>query len=291
MSGYILCQTKKAQRPYFIENISMNIYSIEELCYYLYHNLYLADHTVFNEELCNWLRDELELVHLAAKLKQNLERNVSVEEMIYPVFKEINYLTYEEMKGFNSRIVTYGKEKAAVRQKRKGDALTENGMYVNAIRVYQKLLEREDLSEQRKGFAASVRYNLGCAYSYLFQMEKAQECFLEAYREAHSKDALKAYIIAYSSVHDKTDYDKVMEELEVDEELKKNAWQVFEKLNLSPSEALRLFLRYVAENEKLPFSEVSVVVSDNDEDEDILNIVRERLKNPARRIRVNIDDL
>ena len=99
---------------------------------------------------------------------------------------------------------------------------TENGMYVNAIRVYQKLLEREDLSEQRKGFAASVRYNLGCAYSYLFQMEKAQECFLEAYREAHSKDALKAYIIAYSSVHDKTDYDKVMEELEVDEELKKD---------------------------------------------------------------------
>ena len=180
MSGYILCQTKKAQHPYFIENISMNIYSIEELCYYLYHNLYLADHTVFNEELCNWLRDELELVHLAAKLKQNLERNVSVEDMIYPVFKEINY------------------------------------------RVYQKLLEREDLSEQRKGFAASVRYNLGCAYSYLFQMEKAQECFLEAYREAHSKDALKAYIIAYSSVHDKTDYDKVMEELEVDEELKKD---------------------------------------------------------------------
>ena len=132
MSGYILCQTKKAQRPYFIENISMNIYSIEELCYYLYHNLYLADHTVFNEELCNWLRDELELVHLAAKLKQNLERNVSVEEMIYPVFKEINYLTYEEMKGFNSRIVTYGKEKAAVRQKRKGDALTENGMPISA---------------------------------------------------------------------------------------------------------------------------------------------------------------
>ena len=50
---------------------------------YLYHNLYLADHTVFNEELCNWLRDELELVHLAAKLKQNLERNVSVEAVSY----------------------------------------------------------------------------------------------------------------------------------------------------------------------------------------------------------------
>ena len=48
MSGYILCQTKKAQHPYFIENISMNIYYIEELCYYLYNNLYLSHHTVFN---------------------------------------------------------------------------------------------------------------------------------------------------------------------------------------------------------------------------------------------------
>ena len=219
MSGYILCQTKKAQRPYFIENISMNIYSIEELCYYLYHNLYLADHTVFNEELCNWLRDELELVHLAAKLKQNLERNVSVEEMIYPVFKEINYLTYEEMKGFNSRIVTYGKEKAAVRQKRKGDALTENGMYVNAIRVYQKLLEREDLSEQRKGFAASVRYNLGCAYSYLFQMDKAIECFRRAYEGGRSTEALETYLTAFSMSYSEEEYKNMAKTLGVEEEI------------------------------------------------------------------------
>ena len=40
-------------------------------------------------------------------------------------------------------------------------------------------------------------------------------------RSTFKRQTLKAYIIAYSSVHDKTDYDKVMEELEVDEELKK----------------------------------------------------------------------
>lgn len=80
-------------------------------------------------------------------------------------------------------------------------------------------------------------------------------------------------------------------QIRVDEELKKNAYQTFEKLNLSPSDALRLFLRYVAENEKLPFSEVSVMVSEEDEDADILEVVRERLKNPARRIKVNLDDL
>lgn len=32
-------------------------------------------------------------------------------------------------------------------------------------------------------------------------------------------------------------------------------------------------------------------MSSNDEDDDILAVVRERLKNPAKRIRVNLDDL
>ncbi|CDG18006.1 MULTISPECIES: type II toxin-antitoxin system RelB/DinJ family antitoxin [Xenorhabdus] len=80
-------------------------------------------------------------------------------------------------------------------------------------------------------------------------------------------------------------------QIRVDEELKKSAYQAFEKMNLSPSDALRLFLRYVAENEKLPFTEVSVMVSEQDEDEDILEVVRDRLKNPAKRIRVNLDEI
>jgi RHH-type rel operon transcriptional repressor/antitoxin RelB len=80
-------------------------------------------------------------------------------------------------------------------------------------------------------------------------------------------------------------------QVRIDDELKKNAYQAFEKMNLSPSEALRLFLRYVAENQKLPFTEVSVMVADNDDDADILEVVRDRLKNPAKRIRVNLDDI
>ncbi|OUI77995.1 bifunctional antitoxin/transcriptional repressor RelB [Commensalibacter intestini] len=80
-------------------------------------------------------------------------------------------------------------------------------------------------------------------------------------------------------------------QIRVDENLKKDAYKAFDNLNLSPSDALRLFLRYVAENKKLPFSEVSVMVSDNDRDDDILTIVRERLHNPAKRIRVHLDDL
>ena len=95
MSGYILCQTKKADKPFFVESINTNIYSLEELCYFLYHNLYLVDSSVINENLCTWISEELDLPRLAAKLRPHLGKFASAEDVLYPVFKEINYLTYD----------------------------------------------------------------------------------------------------------------------------------------------------------------------------------------------------
>ena len=76
MSGYILCQVKKAEKPFYIENISTNIYSIEELCYYLYNNLYLVDRSLISNKLCTWLDEELKLPKLAAKLRPLEKRQV-----------------------------------------------------------------------------------------------------------------------------------------------------------------------------------------------------------------------
>ena len=110
MSGYILCQTKRAKLPYFIENISTNVYSIEELCYYLYNNLYLIDSSLINQKLCTWIEEELELPKLAAKLRPYIGRDAGLEEILYPVFKEINYLAYEELRSLNARIETRNAE-------------------------------------------------------------------------------------------------------------------------------------------------------------------------------------
>ena len=50
--SYILCKTKRSEIPFYIENISVNIYSIEELCFYLYHNIYVVDESILNEQMC-----------------------------------------------------------------------------------------------------------------------------------------------------------------------------------------------------------------------------------------------
>ena len=182
MSGYILCQTKRAKLPYFIENISTNVYSIEELCYYLYHNLYLIDQTIMNEGLCSWIQEELELPALAAKLRSKISKFASAEDIVYPVFKEINYLTYEELKELNVRLQKMNEETPAMREKQKADALMENEMYVHAIQVYQNLLEREDLEEIREGMTEKVYHNLGCAYKLSVSDGKSYRIFSKSIR-------------------------------------------------------------------------------------------------------------
>lgn len=234
MSGYILCQTKKAELPYYIENISTNIYSIEELCYYLSHNLYLIDQTLVNETLCTWVQEELDLPGLASKLRQNLGKFASIEDIVYPIFKEINYLTYEELRVLNSQIQKLDAEPMAVREKKKGDALVENGMYVNAIRVYQKVLEREELEVVREGLTGNIYHNLGCAYSYLFQMEKAVECFWKAYEQKQNKDALKCYLLAYRSIRTPIEYESKLTELNVAEDVRKDISEALERFAKRP---------------------------------------------------------
>ena len=92
----------------------------------------------------------------------------------------------------------------------------ENRMYVNALRVYQKLLEhggKEITGEMRE----RILHNQGCAYSYLFQMDKALDCFWKAWKEKHSEKAMKVYLLAYRSVHSEEEYRKRQEDLKTDE--------------------------------------------------------------------------
>ena len=148
---------EKAERPYYIENISTNIYSIEELCFYLYNNIYLLDSTILGEELCFWIRDELGLKKLAAKLYALLDQEpVKAGDFILPIFKEINYLSLEEFRKLNQRIQRLAQEPEALRQKMKGDYLMEHNKYVNAIRIYQKALACGCRSRRRSSWEASL---------------------------------------------------------------------------------------------------------------------------------------
>lgn len=73
----------------------------------------------------------------------------------------------------------------------------------------------------------------------------------------------------------------------LDDKLKEEAWKVLEKLDITPTEAVRLLFRYVAENGRMPVKTVTV----SEDEAALLEVVRERLANPQKGIKVRLDDL
>ncbi|RYI35352.1 type II toxin-antitoxin system RelB/DinJ family antitoxin [Klebsiella pneumoniae] len=72
----------------------------------------------------------------------------------------------------------------------------------------------------------------------------------------------------------------------LDDKLKKEAYAVLEKLDMTPTEAVRLLFQYIAENGRMPLK--SMTISDG---EAALLRTRERLENPRPGVKVSLDDL
>jgi hypothetical protein len=196
MRGYILCQIKRAKFPYYIESISTNIYSIEELCFYLYHNVYLIDDTIINERLCDWLKEELGLTKLYTRLYEHLEQGDGMGNFILPIFKEINYLSYDSFQKMQGVITQIEALPLASRLKLKADYLINNAMYTNAIQSYHSILKEGKNSALPNHFYASVWSNLGCGYAKLYLFKEAAACFYEAFQIERVMNIYEKYLCA-----------------------------------------------------------------------------------------------
>lgn len=70
----ILAKGKIAKKPYELSYLGQNIYSIEELCYVIYHNIYGINEEFFQISLAKWMKEELGLKELAEKLGNDCGR-------------------------------------------------------------------------------------------------------------------------------------------------------------------------------------------------------------------------
>jgi len=69
MSNVLLCQGALAKNPYYVKEACIYLYSVEELCYFIYHYAYILDDTFVNNKLVSWMKDEINMEDLAAKVE------------------------------------------------------------------------------------------------------------------------------------------------------------------------------------------------------------------------------
>ena len=241
--SYDLCTGKQAEKPYFIENIRTGIYSLEELCFYLYNNICLIDESILNEGLCDWIRDELGLARLYRQLYEQLdklEKQDGAAFFVLPIFREAGYLTHAEMREFQEKLAKLEVQSDDMKRKLRGDYLFREKMYARAIGEYREILRRRTPGKLGTQFYAAVLNNLGAAYAGLFQFETAAECFRESYELMKTKETLRKYISALPLFLDGEECRERVDALRADPVLVKSIQEYSAKLGEKPELAERI---------------------------------------------------
>jgi len=222
MGNYILCRRKRTTNAYYIESISAHIFSIEELCFFIYHNIYLLDDTIINSKLCDWIKEDLGFNTLGMKLLSRLKGDIDIEAFILPIFKEINYLSHEEYKSLGIKLEQLDEQPELVKEKLKGDCLIRYGKYSNGIKVYQRILSAKQEDNLGGQFRGTIYHNMGCAYARLFQMEEAIVCLKKACELLHTRAAIKSYLSIIYIAKSAEEFTKEAIRIGVDEQTKED---------------------------------------------------------------------
>ena len=144
MAMYQLCRAKAAKHPFYIESIDINIYTIEELCFYLWKNVSLLDESILNEKLCDWLEGELGMQRLAFHLREKLKDAESIAELVLPGFREVRYLNAAEMYAVKEQIGKLEVQTEDIRRKIRAELQVNYGMYSGAVSVYRHMLQNRN---------------------------------------------------------------------------------------------------------------------------------------------------
>lgn len=192
MGMLILCSFKAAAKPYYLESAKQNIYSIEELCYFLQDNIYLLDENIMTIEFCDWLETEVEAEELAAKLRRLMEDQQGFRAFCMQIIMDSGYFSKNEMQFLGMKLQKMDHQSNYENRKIKADQLMERKKYLAAISEYRNLLLNATNSPSDIRVSGDIWHNMGTAYAKLFCFERAVSCYEKAYELSHRVDSLKA---------------------------------------------------------------------------------------------------
>ncbi len=222
MGELFICNEPIAALPYYIEGISWNVYSLEELCYYIENNTYLLEKDFMTEELCTWIGKEVKNLTLAEQLRDIMHMDGRLSEFVLTLLVECGYCPKETIKEI-VRIVQEMEEKSDFEcNKVRADRLMDKEKYLSSIYEYKRLLDSNEAGEQSKELLGNIWHNLGTAYARLFLFQEAIHCYEKAYELNENPESVKECLMAHRCLRDDAGYELAVQRYQVSEELQKS---------------------------------------------------------------------
>lgn len=196
MSKLIICCGEYAKKPYYMEVGNINIYSIEELSYYIVNNLDLVIELDFNKSLFKWIGDELKLDSLADNLLKLQEEKVNNKILIQTILNGSNYYSDSQKIKINQTMEDLGNLPVLQRKIQKANQLLATKNFKEAEREYEGLIRGDKADKLSSKEYAQILNNLGIAKFYTVGAKEASVLFRQAYERNNESESLKQYCLS-----------------------------------------------------------------------------------------------
>lgn len=198
MAKIILCETQMAKEPFVFSNTRVEVFSYEELCYYIYNNQILVTMDSIDGTLLSWLRTQVALPQLAQELTELMEKESPLEDYLIKILMHKNFYSVDEIREFMSQYDSVRLLRPFEREKLIADGYLRYRRYTKAISIYRQLLEEEStISDQH--FLGNVYHNLGMALANNLQLSEASFCFLKAFTMNENELSLRSCFLVMAS--------------------------------------------------------------------------------------------
>ncbi len=224
MGKLIQCSSPLALTPYHFRLTDTNVYSMEEVCYYIWHNIYMIQEEVFDREFVMWIEKELHMEETSHKLACLIQDHKNLKDIVVTICCSCDYYDEEEINALIRLMDEIEQMPAYARKKHKGDTYLACHSYEKALEEYEKVFESDEILHAEKEAYGSIFHNMGVAYSNLAEFRKAAEYFLKAYEQNKKDASLSQGLFALRLSKDVEGYKKALVDFDVSPE-KQFQWE------------------------------------------------------------------
>lgn len=219
MGKFILCSGSRAKEPLRIETTDTVLYTLEELCYYLYQYIYLITEDFFSDYVISWLETQVDHKVLADKLRELNRTQGTLKDKVICVLCSTDYYTEKEMKEL---IVIMNKIDGLPfikRRKIKADIYVKYERYLFAAKEYEAILQSKEASILTPVEYGNLMHNYGIVLLYIGSVKEAAAKMKEAYQSNQNEESLRSYILCLKMAGDMEVLESERKEFLVSEEM------------------------------------------------------------------------
>ena len=179
----IFCN-KLNDRPYYIKEADLNIYSIEELAFFIYEYSVLISHNFINKKLINYIDEVLENNELAEELNNKFNsKKTSIIDFLGIILNKSNFYEHKDIDGFYKNLYSLSNMDEDQYNEYAGDKLIDLNKIELAIKKYEKI-SSDNLY---------AMYKLAYCYGKLQLYEEAANTLRELFIKSNDTRVLKDY--------------------------------------------------------------------------------------------------